>query len=68
LREAPRTCAGPYLWKWPDERVFIPPGIDTWRDEAAALSALGNVEPRNLDVPALQRKLIEQGAELRRQS
>jgi hypothetical protein len=33
---------------------------------AAALSAKGDVMPRNLDVPALQETLIQQGAELRK--
>jgi len=33
---------------------------------AAALSAKGDVMPRNLDVPTLQRTLIQQGAELRK--
>jgi len=33
---------------------------------AAALSAKGNVKPRNLNVPLLQKTLMEQGAELRK--
>lgn len=33
---------------------------------AAALSAIGSIEPRMLDTSELQRELIEQGAELRR--
>jgi hypothetical protein len=33
---------------------------------AAALSAKESVEPRELDVPLLQKTLMEQGAELRK--
>jgi hypothetical protein len=62
-------CISSEQQPYESHRAMIPiMAIGQAAGTAAALSAKGDVKPRNLDISTLQKTLIQQGAELQKQA